>query len=121
MDDYTDAWFVGFDPEITVGVWVGYDEKVSLGNGEEGASVALPIWIDFMREALLDSPVRQRPLPPGTVSVRIDPDTGLLARPGQDNAIFEYFLKENVPSGTGGEAGPGEGSGGTDELLRDIF
>ena len=49
MDEYTDAWFVGFDPKITVGVWVGYDEKKPLGNGETGAQAALPIWIDFMR------------------------------------------------------------------------
>jgi penicillin-binding protein 1A len=49
MDDYTDAWFVGFDPKITVGVWVGFDEKKPLGNGETGAQAALPIWIDFMR------------------------------------------------------------------------
>jgi penicillin-binding protein 1A len=49
VDDYTDAWFVGFDPNITVGVWVGYDEKKPIGNGETGATAALPIWIDFMR------------------------------------------------------------------------
>jgi penicillin-binding protein 1A len=49
MDEYTDAWFVGFDPNITVGVWVGYDEKKSLGHNETGAAAALPIWIDFMR------------------------------------------------------------------------
>ena len=49
MDEYTDAWFVGFDPNITVGVWVGYDEKKPLGNGETGAPAALPIWMDFMR------------------------------------------------------------------------
>jgi penicillin-binding protein 1A len=49
VDDYTDAWFIGFDPNITVGVWVGYDEKKPLGNGETGATAALPIWIDFMR------------------------------------------------------------------------
>jgi penicillin-binding protein 1A len=49
MDEYTDAWFVGFDPKITVGVWVGYDEKKPLGNGETGAQAALPIWMDFMR------------------------------------------------------------------------
>jgi penicillin-binding protein 1A len=48
MDEYTDAWFVGFDPKITVGVWVGYDEKKPLGNGETGAQAALPIWMDFM-------------------------------------------------------------------------
>jgi penicillin-binding protein 1A len=49
MDEYTDAWFIGFDPNITVGVWIGYDEKRSLGSGETGASAALPIWMDFMR------------------------------------------------------------------------
>jgi penicillin-binding protein 1A len=49
MDEYTDAWFVGFDPNITVGVWVGYDEKKPLGSGETGASAALPIWIEFMQ------------------------------------------------------------------------
>ena len=49
MDEYTDAWFIGFDPNITVGVWIGYDEKRSLGTGETGASAALPIWTDFMR------------------------------------------------------------------------
>jgi penicillin-binding protein 1A len=53
MDEYTDAWFVGFDPNITVGVWVGYDEKKPLGQGETGASAALPIWIDFM-QAFID-------------------------------------------------------------------
>jgi len=49
MDEFTDAWFVGFDPNITVGVWVGYDEKKPLGRGETGAQAALPIWMDFMR------------------------------------------------------------------------
>jgi penicillin-binding protein 1A len=49
MDEYTDAWFIGFDPNITVGVWVGYDEKKPLGSGETGAAAALPIWMDFMK------------------------------------------------------------------------
>ena len=49
VDDYTDGWFVGFDPNITVGVWVGHDEKKPLGNGEDGARSALPIWINFMK------------------------------------------------------------------------
>lgn len=49
MDEYTDAWFIGFDPNITVGVWVGYDEKKPLGSNETGAAAALPIWIDFMK------------------------------------------------------------------------
>jgi penicillin-binding protein 1A len=52
MDEYTDAWFIGFDPNITVGVWVGYDEKKPLGSGETGAAAALPIWMDFMKAYL---------------------------------------------------------------------
>ena len=49
VDDYTDAWFLGFDPNLTVGVWVGYDEKIPIGDPETGATAALPIWMDFMR------------------------------------------------------------------------
>jgi penicillin-binding protein 1A len=49
MDEYTDAWFVGFDPNITVGVWIGYDEKKPLGRNESGAVAALPVWVEFMR------------------------------------------------------------------------
>jgi penicillin-binding protein 1A len=49
MDEFTDAWFVGFDPNLTVGVWVGYDEKKPLGSGETGAQAALPIWMEFMK------------------------------------------------------------------------
>ena len=51
-NDFTDAWFVGFSPSVTCGVWVGYDEKKTLGNKETGAVAALPIWMDFMRVAL---------------------------------------------------------------------
>jgi penicillin-binding protein 1A len=51
-NDFTDAWFVGFSPSITCGVWVGFDEKKSLGNKETGSQAALPIWIDFMRVAI---------------------------------------------------------------------
>jgi penicillin-binding protein 1A len=51
-NDFTDAWFVGFSPSTTTGVWIGYDEKKSLGAKETGARAALPIWIDFMKVAL---------------------------------------------------------------------
>jgi penicillin-binding protein 1A len=56
-DDFTDAWFIGFTPSITAAVWVGYDEKKSLGDKQSGAVVALPIWIDFMKETLKDKPI----------------------------------------------------------------
>jgi len=60
-NDYTDAWFIGFTPSLTCGVWVGYDQKKSLGKGEVGAKAALPIWIDFMQRILPSRPVQEFP------------------------------------------------------------
>ena len=80
VDDYTDAWFVGFDPNITVGVWVGYDEKKPLGNGETGSTAALPIWIDFMRGYIEGRGDRSNPPafePPGNI-VFVTLDSGIV-------------------------------------------
>ena len=82
MDEYTDAWFVGFDPNISVGVWVGYDEKRPIGgssNGETGATAALPIWMDFMRayiEARADRTMPPEFEPPGNI-VFLTLDSGI--------------------------------------------
>jgi penicillin-binding protein 1A len=79
MDEYTDAWFIGFDPNITVGVWIGYDEKKSLGPGETGAAAALPIWIDFMRAYIDTRGDRKAPPPfeaPGNI-VFVTLDSGV--------------------------------------------
>lgn len=80
VDDYTDAWFIGFDPNISVGVWVGYDEKKPIGYGETGGTTALPIWMDFMREYIAlrgdrDNPPRFEP-PGNIVFVAVDRSTG---------------------------------------------
>jgi penicillin-binding protein 1A len=70
-NDFTDAWFVGFSPSITCGVWVGYDEKKTLGNKETGAAAALPIWMDFMKVAIADKKDEQFPeAPPELVAGR---------------------------------------------------
>jgi penicillin-binding protein 1A len=61
MDEFTDAWFVGFDPNLSVGVWVGYDEKKPLGSGETGAQAALPIWMDFVKAYIDKRADRARP------------------------------------------------------------
>jgi penicillin-binding protein 1A len=66
-DDCTDAWFVGFNPKFTTGVWIGYDAKAPLGRREYGATAALPVWMDFMKEALRDHPVSGYPVPLGIV------------------------------------------------------
>ncbi len=78
---YTDAWFIGFSPEYTVGVWVGYDDpSKSLGGGATGAEVALPIWIDIFKqfeELKLRAPrSRTSSMPPGIVIVPMDLKTG---------------------------------------------
>ncbi len=94
----TDAWFSGYNADVVTTTWVGFDQNSPLGKREFGGSAALPIWINFMRTALANSPDRNRPIPEGIINVRIDPKTGLLARPGQSDAIFEYFRAENVPA-----------------------
>jgi len=116
-----DAWFSGYNRDVVTTAWVGFDNYTPLGRREFGGTAALPIWINFMREALRDSPDVERPLPLGIVSVKIDPDTGLLAQAGQKNAIFEYFRESKVPEQGASEDGPGSGSLGTDDLVQDIF
>jgi penicillin-binding protein 1A len=63
-NDYTDAWFIGFTPSLTLGVWVGFDEKVTLGNEETGARAALPIWMDVIQQTYKDKPIEQFQPPP---------------------------------------------------------
>jgi penicillin-binding protein 1A len=95
-----DAWFVGYSTDLVVAAWVGYDDASPLGPGESGSRTALPIWVDFMRAAHARRPVTQFPRPAGIVSVAVDPSTGLLAYPGQADAIEEEFLEGTAPTET---------------------
>lgn len=90
-----DAWYTGYNQSLVVSVWVGYDEPRT--TEEYGSQAALPIWMKFMGPALENVPQTKQPQPRGIVTVRIDPHTGLLARPGQNNAIFEMFHQDTVP------------------------
>ncbi|WP_158224650.1 penicillin-binding protein 1A [Agaribacterium haliotis] len=92
-----DAWFSGYNPDVIATTWVGFDQNTPLGNREYGGSAALPIWMDFMRVALKNSPDRPRKQPPGIVTVRIDPETGLRARANDPDARFEFFRVNKVP------------------------
>ena len=96
-NDRRDAWFGGFNADLASIVWVGYDDDLPLGPGEEGSRTALPIWIEFVRIALAGVPEHQMPMPEGIVSVLIDRDTGCPARAGQGNVTFEMFREERVP------------------------
>lgn len=93
-----DAWFSGYTQDLVTTVWLGFDRNSELGKREYGGYASLPIWIDYMSDALTDLPERSRPTPNGIVTVRIDPSTGLLAAPGQNDAIFEVFREQYVPT-----------------------
>jgi penicillin-binding protein 1A len=95
-----DAWFVGYSTELVAGVWVGYDDAIPLGYGESGGTTALPLWMTFMKGAHEGRPVTDFPKPAGVVSASIDPSSGLLSYPGQENAVEEEFLDGTVPNET---------------------
>lgn len=84
-NDFTDAWFIGFSPSITCGVWIGYDEKKSLGSKETGARAALPVWMDFMEVALRDRDPGQFEPPPNPAKVIVSKEvaTSAIARTAQ--------------------------------------
>ncbi len=102
-NDFTDAWFIGFDPNITVGVWVGYDDKKPLGPAETGAQAALPIWKAFMKAYIDARGDRKNPPtfePPGNiVFLSVDRATGLPAESDGPNTISEAFIAGTQPGG----------------------
>jgi len=105
VDENTDAWFVGFDPDITVGVWTGLDEKKTLGRTETGAVAALPIWMEFMKAYIAGRPDKdQRPefqAPGNIVFVPVDKATGSVANGEAPGAISEAFIAGTQPGGLG--------------------
>jgi len=106
-NDQLDAWFNGFHPELVAVSWVGFDRPRSLGRYETGGRAALPMWIDFMEVALQGLPEAPLEQPVDMVTVRIDPETGLLAQPGDTDAIYETFREDTVPE----EVAPSSGTG----------
>jgi penicillin-binding protein 1A len=94
-----DAWFIGFSPDLAVGVFAGFDKPRSMGNREQGASVAAPIFKAFMKEALADSTAIPFRIPPGIHLVRVNATTGRPARSGDRNIILEAFKPGTVPTG----------------------
>jgi penicillin-binding protein 1A len=97
-NDSRDVWFVGFTPDLVVGVFMGFDQPRSLGARETGSSAALPIFVDFMTAALADQPATPFRIPPGVRLVRVDAETGLLPGPGTTNVILEAFLPGTEPT-----------------------
>ncbi|MBW1849087.1 MAG: penicillin-binding protein, partial [Deltaproteobacteria bacterium] len=97
-NDLYDAWFMGYTPRYTTGVWVGFDEEASLGRFETGSKAASPIWLGYMQRVLKEKPVRTFPVPEGVVFSKIDAETGLLPIPESKETIFECFKEGTVPT-----------------------
>jgi penicillin-binding protein 1A len=110
-NNYRDAWFIGFTPEVVTGVWVGYDQPREIARRAYGARLAVPLWTAYMKKLPL-SP-RQFPRPAGIVEQLICAETGLLASPECD-LISEYFTESNVPH----DICPGHHLGDPDEIQR---
>jgi penicillin-binding protein 1A len=105
---YSDAWYVGFTPKIATGVWVGYDEEKPLGRFETGNAAALPIWIDYMKVAIADTPASDFEVPPGIVFSSIDAETGKIGSAKSKRVVREAFREGTEPTETNETAAPSE-------------
>ena len=108
-NDYRDAWFAGYTHDLVVVSWIGFDQNTPLGRAETGNRAALPMWIEFMRQAL--DGVKEKPLavPAGIVRHWINSETGEPAKEGEEGAIEEFFLKDAPPGSTVTPSGQPEG------------
>jgi len=96
-NDFTDAWFIGYEPSLAAGVWVGFDEKVnSLGRGADGSRAALPIWMDFWKEVTADRPIEEFPIPGNIVFIPVD-ERGRPGAPGTPGVRMEAFVAGTEP------------------------
>jgi penicillin-binding protein 1A len=116
-NDFIDAWFVGYSPNLVAGVWVGIDDREPLGNKETGGRAALPIWIEFMQQALEQGPLQDFVTPPHIRVVRIHPRTGASGDPGSGATIQIALTEETslpaaqVRAGQNGDRAVGANAG----------
>ena len=94
-DQFLDAWFIGYTPELLTGVWVGIDDEKSLGENETGSRVASPLWVAFMSKVLKGKPVKDFPIPEGIEFMKVDPKTGEVS--SRPEAILECFKQGTTP------------------------
>jgi penicillin-binding protein 1A len=99
-NDFTDAWFDGFNEQLVAVAWIGFDQPRTLGKGEVGARAALPIWMNYIGTVLKGKPETPLSIPDGVVRVAINPANGLTLEGGQEGqgGVPDYIYQENVPS-----------------------
>lgn len=112
-NDFRDAWFIGYTPERITGVWMGYDQPRSLGSGETGGRLSVPVWLQYMKGTLQRSRSGEFPIPPGIVFAKVDTQTGLLPGVNSRSVRLECFQEGTEPREFSGEAE------GTEEI--DLF
>ena len=128
-NDEKDAWFVGFSPDIAVGVYLGYDKPKPMGRGATGGHLAAPVVRDFLKVALADKPAVPFRVPAGIKLIRIDPKSGMRAGPGSERVILEAFKPGTAPpdsysvvgydgGGGGGSYGGYPGDNNNDRFIR---
>ena len=94
---YHDAWFIGYSPQISTGVWMGYDQEKSLGRGETGSRAALPIWLNYMSQVLYGVPNESFPIPNNIIFANIDNETGQLATAQSHEVVRQAFSSGTEP------------------------
>lgn len=96
-DDYTDAWFIGYTPTLTTGIWIGYDKKKTIFRGATGGMLAAPVWGELMKQIATDS-WNTFPVPPDIVTIAICEESGKLATPVCPRARYEVFISGTEPT-----------------------
>jgi penicillin-binding protein 1A len=99
-NDYKDAWFFGYSPQLIGGVWIGFDEDRPIGRNETGTRSAAPIWISYMQEAFKDLPVEDFEIPEGIIQVKVDTQTGDVPTQSTQKTVTEYFIDGLAPGQT---------------------
>jgi penicillin-binding protein 1A len=96
-NNYVDAWFMGYTPELVTGVWVGKDKDEPLGRNETGSRAAIPIWLQFMQEALNEAPITNFEVPSEVQFLRVQPEDGEPAVFAEPGSKFEIFMQDYLP------------------------
>ncbi|MCC7440137.1 MAG: PBP1A family penicillin-binding protein [Bdellovibrionales bacterium] len=118
-NEYKDAWFMGFTPHVITGVWVGFDDQRSMGGTETGAGAALPIWTEFMKEAIKGYPDTDFAIPNGVVLAATDNLTGRLTMPDASNSRIAAFLEGSEPTEV--SRGEGDSVDSESEFLKESY
>jgi penicillin-binding protein 1A len=121
-NDFIDAWFCGFNPELVAVAWIGFDQPQTLGRNETGGSAALPMWMGYVATALKGVPEHPFAPPAGVISVRINPETGTRVEEGEGGVVDYFYQEFPPPEGGGVSIGmPTTGERPAEEVRNQLF